>query len=191
MNKGVTSKEDILQVCRKIVARDSLKAVNMRSVALECQIALGTLYNYYCNKDELLMATIESVWWDIFHSNENLIWNDKDSFPECVNNIFAALKKGTDEYPDFFAAHSASIATSKKGKAKSIMGHYFVHMKEGMEVVLERDPNVRHNCFSETFTRSDFLDFIFDHILLLLVEGKTDCRTLLEIIRRIIYAGDF
>lgn len=121
MNRGATSKEDILQACRKIVARGSLKAVNMRTVAAECQIALGTLYNYYSNKDE---------------------------------------------YPDFFAAHSASIATSQRGKAKSIMEHYFVHMKKEMEAVLESDSNVNQACFSVAFTRSDFLDFIINHIIL-------------------------
>lgn len=191
MKKGATSKEDILRACRKIVARGSLKAVNMRTVAAECQIALGTLYNYYSNKDELLIATVESVWGDIFHGNENLLCNDKDSFPEYVNSIFLSLKKGMDEYPNFFVAHSASIATSQRGKAKSIMDQYFVHMKKGMETVLESDLNVNQACFSAAFTRGDFLDFIINHIILLLVEGKEDCRTLIEIIRKIIYAGNF
>ena len=45
MKPGVTSKEDIMQVCRKIAAEQGLPAVNMRAVAKECGIALGTLYN--------------------------------------------------------------------------------------------------------------------------------------------------
>ena len=36
MNKAVTSKEEILEVSRKIAARDGITAVNMRTVAAVC-----------------------------------------------------------------------------------------------------------------------------------------------------------
>ena len=82
MNPGVTSKEQILQVCRQIAAEEGLQAVSMRSVAGKCGVALGTLYNYYADKDELLIATVESVWQDIFHMDG---LPDQDlSFPGCV-----------------------------------------------------------------------------------------------------------
>ena len=51
MNTVITSKKSIMQVCRHIVAESGLTALNMRSVADECHIALGTLYNYYADKD--------------------------------------------------------------------------------------------------------------------------------------------
>lgn len=57
MNPVVTSKEAILQVCRKITAERGLTALSMRSVAAELGIGLGTLYNYFPDKDALLLAT--------------------------------------------------------------------------------------------------------------------------------------
>jgi len=38
----------------------------LKTVASECGIALGSLYNYFSSKSELLSATIEAVWKDIF-----------------------------------------------------------------------------------------------------------------------------
>ena len=70
MNTVITSKEAIMQVCRRIVAEKSLTALNMRLVADECHIALGTLYNYYADKDELVLATVESILRDIFHADQ-------------------------------------------------------------------------------------------------------------------------
>ena len=70
MNTVITSQEAIMQVCRRIVAEKGLKALNMRLVADECHIALGTLYNYYGDKDELVLATVESIWRDIFHAGQ-------------------------------------------------------------------------------------------------------------------------
>lgn len=46
--------------------KKGIAAVNMRTVASECGIALGSLYNYFSSKSELLSATIEAVWKDIF-----------------------------------------------------------------------------------------------------------------------------
>ena len=66
MNKAVTSKEEILEVSRSIAASKGITAVNMRTVASECGIALGSLYNYFTSKAELLSTTVEAVWADIF-----------------------------------------------------------------------------------------------------------------------------
>lgn len=44
LNTVITSREAIMQVCRCIVAEKGMKALNMRLVADQCHIALGTLY---------------------------------------------------------------------------------------------------------------------------------------------------
>ena len=185
MNSSITSKEAILLVCRKIVATKGLSALNMRLVADECHIALGTLYNYYSDKDALLLSTVESVWKDIFHMNQKC--STEFSFPEYVRYIFECVQKGAEEYPNFFTAHSISIANSKKGQAKSIMECYFQHMKNGMLEVLEADGNVKNDAFSEDFTESEFMEFVLDNLLLLLVKGKTSCDSLVNVICRTVY----
>ena len=58
MSRAVTSEEEILKVSCGIVAKKGIAAVNMRTVASECGIALGSLYNYFSSKSELLSATI-------------------------------------------------------------------------------------------------------------------------------------
>lgn len=185
LNTGITSKEAILQVCRGIVASKGLSAVNMRSVADECHIALGTLYNYYSNKDELLLAIVEDIWKAIFHMDHKCPTDF--TFPEYVAYIFECIQKGAEDYPDFFTAHSVSIANSEKGKAKSTMKHYFDHMKTGMLEVLQADDRVSGEAFSSAFTEMEFIDFVLDNLLLLLIQGKTSCEVLKETIRRTIY----
>ena len=46
MSAGITSRDAIMQACRRIAAERGLTAVSMRAVARESHIALGTLYNY-------------------------------------------------------------------------------------------------------------------------------------------------
>lgn len=172
-----------MQVCRKIVAEKGLTALNMRTVADECHIALGTLYNYYSGKEDLLIATIESVWRDIFHAGQQ---RSPLPFPEYVADFFERIQDGIAEYPNFFMAHSMSLANSGKGKGKATMEHYFGHIKTNMLEALRADNSVDKGAFTSSFTETDLIDFVLDNILVLLVQGKKDCSALVEIIRRVI-----
>ncbi len=183
MNPGATSKEAILQACRKIAAEQGLPALSMRAVAKECGIALGTLYNYYSDKDELLIAAVESVWKDIFHLNG--VCETAFSFPDYVSYLFACARRGTAEYPNFLTAHS--MLKSRRNEAKSTMDRYFDHMKAGMLEVLRADPAVKQSAFSHCFTAANFVDFVLDNILLLLFRETASCTTLVELVRRVIY----
>ena len=185
MNTVITSKEAIMQACRRIVAEKGMKALNMRRVADECHIALGTLYNYYTDKDELVLATVESIWREIFHA----FHQDEpySSFPGYVAELYGRIQKGAEAYPSFLTDHSIGIASAKRGEAKSAMDHTFAHMKAGMLEVLRKNRSVPENSFALSFSKEDFVNFVLDHLLILLVQGQPNCNVLLEIIRRVIY----
>lgn len=185
MNTAVTSKEAVLKVCRQITASDGLPGLNMRTVANRCHIALGTLYNYFPDKDSLLLSTVESIWKEIFHIDE-VCYTDF-SFPDYVAFLFDRVRQGTGKYPDFLSAHSISIAGTRRGEASSIMDHYFDHMKQGLLEVLHADANVSRSAFSPSLTETAFVKFVLDHMLLLLVQKETDCSAFIEILRRVLY----
>ena len=67
------------------------------------------------------------------------------------------------------------------------MKHYFDHIKISMLEVLKSDSTIGKNAFSTSFTESDFVYFVLGNILLLLVQKKTSCATLIEIINRVVY----
>ncbi|MGM9567790.1 MAG: TetR/AcrR family transcriptional regulator [Clostridia bacterium] len=185
MNTGKTSKETILDVCRRIVADKGLSALNMRTVAKESHIALGTLYNYYADKDELLLATVESVWKDIFHVEGKC--EAEVSFPEYIGRLFDSVREGAGAYPDFLAVHSVPMARAQKGRAKNTMEQYFEHIKSGMLGVLRADPKVSPDAFSSTLTEAALIDFVFDQMLLMLSRGETSSVVLVEILSRVLY----
>ena len=65
MNKAVTSKEDILSVSKEMVAQCGIQAINMRNVAKECGVAVGSVYNYFPSKNDLIIAVIDVIWKEI------------------------------------------------------------------------------------------------------------------------------
>ena len=184
VNTVVRSKEAIMKTCRDMVSERGLSALDMRSVAKACHVALGSLYNYFPSKDALVTATIESVWQDIFHMEQCC---EQKPFPEYVRWIFDSVRQGTREYPHFFTAHSISVASSAKEQARKTMEQYFSHMKAGMAQSLRADPAVRRDAFSASFSESDLIDFVLSNLLTLLARQEDDCEVLLEVIRRVLY----
>lgn len=185
MNPVVTSKEAILLACRTIAAGQGLSALSMRTVAKECGIALGTMYNYFPDKDTLLLATVESVWKDIFHRSNPC--GTPLLFPDYAADLFRGILDGAAKYPNFLTAHSLAIAGSKKGEAKSSMEQCFVHMKAGLLAALKADPMVDSAAFSGDLTESAFVDFVMDTFLLQLVKESPNPEVLSALIRRVIY----
>ena len=182
VNLTITSKEEILKAGRKIAQEKGLSAINMRSVAAECNIALGTLYNYYSNKDELVLAVIESIWKDIFHIKE---CKDDISFLDFVVFIFSCLKDSKEKYPNFFVTHSMILESKVKDVAKDRMNNCFIHIKAMMLSVLENDKTIDSSCFSKSFSKNDFISFVFSNILLTELNA-IDEQALIEVIKRII-----
>ena len=184
MNPGATSKDAIMQVCRRMAAQEGLSALSMRAVARECGVALGTLYNYYADKDALLIAAVESIWREIFHMEGNEM--TACPFPERIAYLFDCIQRGADRYPGFLRAHSAVLAGARRGEARRAMEACFAHMKAGLLAGLDADPAVSPAAFSEAFTPSGLVDFALDHLLLLLMKGEGDCAFLTEMLRRAI-----
>ena len=185
MNTVVTSKEAILAVCRGIVSETGLSSLNMRAVAEGCHVALGSLYNYFPSKEDMLLATVESVWRDIFRPTG--VGGAGLSFPDYVAWMFGRVLRSAVDYPGFFSAHSLRFTGTGKGRARDTMDRYFSGVRREMADALHRDPAVRKDAFSPAFTESDLIDFVLTGLLALLVTERRDCRPLTELIRRAIY----
>ena len=185
MNTIVTSKEEILAECRKMVSEDGLQAINIRTVAGRCNVSVGSIYYYFSGKDELVLETIESVWKDFFNVDEQGATDLP--FPEYVEWIFQSVNDGVNEYPNFFNAHSLSFASEERSKARSTMDRFLEQIKSGLSEKLKKDGSVRDGAFSDDFPESAFLDFILNNIVVLLIKHVGDCRILKEMIRRTIY----
>lgn len=185
INTIITSREAILEVCKKLVSESGLHSLNIRNVAEKCNISIGSVYNYFPSKTDLIVATIKEVWQSIFQ--ENQISSQTESFTEYVSQIFENFQSGVKEYPHFFTSHSMSFAASDKDKARIVMDQYFGHLKAKMLDVLSKDRKVASAAFSEYFSKLDFIDFVFSNLFMLLINQEDSCALLIEVIKRTIY----
>lgn len=157
----------------------------MRRVAQGCGVALGSLYHYFPSKDDMVTATVESIWHNIFHMDQQE--TAPSSFPDHVSWLFSCVREATEKYPDFFMAHSMYFANSAKNEARSTMMRCFSHMEHGLLASLAADPDISPSAFSDSFSQEDFVGLVFSAFLSSLVRGDETCDVLTEVIRRTIY----
>lgn len=184
MNKPVTSKEEILRVCRSIAKEDGISAINIRNVAAKCEISVGSMYNYFSSKADLLSNTVASIWMDIFHMSGGEF--PKDFIP-CLEWVFKGIEIGREKYPGFYAFHSVIFTSKNKAEGKAIMDKYLNHMKISLLAALNNDKKVRKDAFSDDFTQEVFVDTVISLIISQILTESKNYAGILEILKRSLY----
>lgn len=185
MNKIVTSKAEVLQVSRELIQKNGWSAISIRAVAAACDVSVGTIYNYFDSKSDLVSAAIESVWCDIFHDSENA-----EHFCDtlsCIKWLYQRIEYGSKAYPGFFSLHSAGFASLEKNDAVKLMKKTWQHILDGLCAVLKEDPKVRPNAFNEEFTPEKFAEMLFSLVLAALMKRDYDPAALLQMVQRCLY----
>ena len=185
MNTAVTSKEEILKTSRELIRRQGWSAVSIRSVAASCGVSVGSIYNYFDSKTDLIGATVESVWCEIFHRPEDdAVFQDVEA---CVAWMYQRMAYGCERYPGFFTLHSLGFLREDKTAGKQRMQQTWQHILAGLCSVLKQDVRIRPDAFTEQFTAEKFADVLFSQMLSALLRQDYDPSAVLEIVQRTLY----
>ena len=153
--------------------------------AAACGVSVGSIYNYFTSKADLVGAIVESVWHEIFHRSEDeTVFRDIQA---CIAWLYQQMEYGHKQYPGFFALHSLSFIHEEKADGKKRMQQTWEHMLNGLRSVLEHDPNIRPDAFDRQFTVEKFADVLFSLMLSALLRQDYDPSTAQEITRRMLY----
>ena len=185
MNPLATSTESILAASRELIRENGWNAVSIRAVAARCDVSPGTIYNYYESKAELLGATVESIWQEIFfHPQEEGVFQDAE---RCVGWIYRRMEYGNRQFPGFFSLHSLSFMGQEKSSGKERMMKTWGHILHGLTVMLQTDPKIRADAFDDRFTPEQFAEILFSLILVAIIRQDYDPAPVLALIQRTVY----
>ena len=185
MNTVVTSREDILEHSRQLIQSHGWTALNIRALASACGISVGSIYNYFGSKAELLAATVESVWKSVFHVPGKV--QQLPGFSACVRWIFDSMRKADEKYPGFFSMHSVSFMGEDKSSGQTLMARAWLHIKQGLHVALEADKNIREDAFDEDFTKEALVELVFSLMLASMMRPDLDGKAVQAMLDRLLY----
>lgn len=182
MNNKVTSREDILKNAKEIIAKEGIYKLSIRSLAKRCNMATGSMYNYFPSKDDMILAVVKSVWSDVF--DFNLLKGN--SFSKAVSLLIDSIDKGRKNYPNFFKIHSLQFSGKYRDEGKNFMDIFYARVERGLLNILENDELVRDDAFNDKFTKEAYVNFIFNVILSLFIRDL-DKKILVSMIEKAIY----
>lgn len=184
MNNTVSSRAELIACCKKIVAEKGIEAISIREVATRSGISVGAVYNYFPNKGQLLAATIESIWSDIFHLSDNSY--EFDSFSKCLEALFKSVEIAKQQYPNFFTSHALVLAFDEKQRGQKMMENYWQHIKAGLVKTLLKDQQVRQGLFDDNLTASQYVDYIFE-LFLYEITHEEKSAAILQLVKNSLY----
>lgn len=184
MNTAVTSKDEILKTSRELIRQQGWSALSIRSVAAACGVSVGSIYNYFDSKAAFVGDVVESIWREIFHLSEGTDFSDTLA---CVAWMYERMAEGDRRYPGFFTLHSLGFDGSERSDGKMRMIGAWAHILAGLTAVIEHDPRVRADAFTENFTPEIVANLLFSLMLSAVVRGDFEAKPVLELVRRTLY----
>lgn len=185
--RGVMRKKDdtlratLLSLARTVADTEGIEAVNIRSIANKAGIASGTVYNYFSNKDEILLALTEEYWKQILLEMKTKI--TADSFCGQLQDIFSFLKERIDQSAGKLMNSLGNVEAAGQVRMTSMQ----TELEDALIQCMEQDAAVRKDIWNETFTKKQFARFIMMNMVMLLKAREPDITFFIMMIKRTIY----
>ncbi len=136
MRKKEGNKEkDILEAAIKIFAKNGFYQSKILDIANEANVAVGSVYVYYKNKDNILLKIFEEIWEPIYLAVKN-ISSDKsytptEKFEFLLNTVFDSFEERPDKAIVFVNEQNRLI----RERPKSFTNFYQLFIREGEKII--------------------------------------------------------
>ena len=147
-------KEEIISVTRVMLEDKGYDKLNIRDVAGSCNIGIGTFYNYFKSKHEILSEIIRSDWKEILDDIDKGTESQGDATDKLLfiySEINKFMKKthgsGFEEFSnDAGKFDFTMVAEMKKGLRNQLSSRV-------KKAILGKTPEGKADCYSDLITR--------------------------------------
>ena len=186
MASSTTLKETILQVAKKIAYKEGIAAINMRRIASETHISVGTIYNYYATKGDIVAAVIEDFWMSAFNLSQ-IESCDSTRLVDCFESIYARLAEVLIDYKSIWLGQLTKMEHGDKKIGRGKEQEYFLKIQAILLRAINNDSNISKSLWDNGLTKEEFSRFLLTNMLSLLKRGQRDCSSFIHLLNRILY----
>lgn len=184
MNKTVTSREQLLAAAKDLAYGQGLSQVNIRAVAAKCGVAVGSIYNYFPTKADLIAAVIEDFWRQAAHM-EACVPAAGEAFPAYVSRLYAMLSKELSAFQSGWLSQIAALGAAERQKGRELEEKCFAHIQRGLLRALD-GCGAASPLLTSGADRSAFVEFVFRNLMGQLRQGAPDCAYLRRILEELL-----
>lgn len=185
-NKAVVSKQQILDAAFGIAIASGLSGLSIREVAHACDVAVGTVYNSYPTKSDLVNDVVGRFW------NEALAERMPKATAGCdfVNfckDLAVELSHALERFRGDWLAEVSALGAHDLAAARNREEACFAHIRRGLAMALDQDAGIRHERLEGPLAPRQLCAFVWDSMLSSIRHGDPTCATLFALLRRTLY----
>ncbi len=182
---NINYKERILASAKEIALTEGITKIDIRSVAKNCDIASGTVYNYFSSKGDLLVAVIEDFWENAF---KNIDWRSfaRNDFYTNLEKVYNILNEYLNKFKDNWLEELSFLKTHEKQLGKKKQNEYFKIISNRIVTMMDMDDIVRNYPWNEEVSKEKMAEFIFDNMLIRLRRGERDINFFIMFMKKIL-----
>lgn len=179
------SKLQILEEARQIVQHQGLEKLNIRAVAKRCNVSIGSIYNYYPTKADLVVEIMEDFWKQAFQ-HDDIKDLSLDNFFDSYLQLYQKGYHYLSQFENNWVQELSQMDSHTRKLSQQMHQEYITNIKKMLMIMLERDQHINKAIWSSTFTKEDFLDFLFSNTLEELKKGNANPHFLIQILKKIL-----
>lgn len=177
-------KEVILSKAKEIAVNEGITKINIRTVAKNSGIAIGTVYNYFPSKKELLAAVIQNFWEEAFDDVDWKSFKD-NNFYENLEKVYSILYDYLHKFKENWLDQISLLKTQEKLLGRQKEDEYFQKMYGKIRLLIDMDGNLQSYQWSKSISKDNMSEFIFQNMLILLKKEKKDMKLFILLLKKI------
>lgn len=183
-------RNEIVSIAYKHAQKEGLSSLSIRSIAKECNVAVGTIYNYFPDKAALVTEVISTFWSNIAFSPETrtcLNYQKGESLITFCERLYSTMNDALGQFRSNWLGEVSSLDPRTRQKGRQAENACFEHIYASLEKVIQADNTINQSAL-ETITTQDLAHFIWSSMYNSLRQEETNCSTLLSILKLALYS---
>jgi AcrR family transcriptional regulator len=173
MNRRVTSKEQILDRAMEIAVEEGVDAVNIRRLSATCGISIGSVYNYFKDKEAIIREVSERFWSGIL-ADQDKVYRPGMEFTTFLEQYYRYLYGKLVRYDKSWLMGMSGRSPEKDAIAL-------------LQKAIEEDRRVNRSIWNMDLNQDAFCEYVMTNIMALLRAGETNCRFFIFLLEHLLY----
>lgn len=144
--RSVITSEEILEQAYQLACEQGLRSLSIRSIAAACDVSVGTVYNSYASKTELINDVVGMFWQRAFaETMKTLAAHEGNDFIDFCEALSQSLKSALKEFRKDFLSDLSALSEGDRLSSQKREQQSFIHARAGIKQALLGDSRIKQD----------------------------------------------
>ena len=186
--RSVITSEEILEQAYQLACEQGLRSLSIRSIAAACDVSVGTVYNSYASKTELINDVVGMFWQRAFaETMKTLAAHEGNDFIAFCEALSQSLKSALKEFRKDFLSDLSALSESDRLSAQKREQQSFIHARAGIKQALLSDPKIKQDRLTGAMAPEALAALVWETLIDSARDDMGYDKTLFELFRTALY----